>query len=160
MPSAAAASVAPALTADGKAQPEALTRLIAPTRAKLAARSSALSHHPSWTNLSTHSVPVPVPSLTQCRFRTLAVSECRKIAAYKEQGDRGRPLAPHHNTALDATSHPSTSTLTAPSRLCPNSHHRSCLERRFPSVERGVGRSERGMGTSKVNPVLRDLGSI
>lgn len=63
-------SAAPALRVDGKRQPSAVARLVAPTRTKPAARSSALSHQPSRTKLSAPFVPVPVPSLTQCPFRT------------------------------------------------------------------------------------------
>lgn len=62
-------SAAPALRVDGKRQPGAVARPVAPTQAKPAARSSALSHQPSRTNLSPF-VPVPVPSLTQRPFGT------------------------------------------------------------------------------------------
>lgn len=86
------------------------------------------------------------------------MNRCRKTAAYKEQGDPGDPLPPVTAQHWMQPPTPAQASSLA-SRLCPNPHHRSHLER-FPRVEREVGRSEKGRGTSEGNRMLRDLGCI
>lgn len=102
---------------------------------------------------------LPGPAQPSVPSGPVAASRYTKTAAYKERGDPRRPPAPRHSTALDATSHPCTSIPRPTSRLCPDPHQRSRLERRFPGLEREVGRSERGRTTPKGNAMLRHLGS-
>lgn len=134
VPSAAAASIATGQV-DGKGQPGA-----AATQAKTTVRSSAVSHHPSWINLSALFVRSQCPAKPSVPSGPVGVRGSRKTAAHKEWGDPRRLASPCHSTALNATSHFCTSILIPPPDLFPTDCHHSHLERRSPRVKMEMGR--------------------
>lgn len=154
MPRAAAASTAP-VQGHGKGQPGA-----APTQAKPTWRSSAVSHHPSWISLSALFVSIPVPSPTQCPFRTHWSEWEQENSSIKGEG---RPQESHCSLSWHSTEctfplvqkHPQPT-----SRLLPNSLSPLTSGEEIPWGENGNGEEETASSTSKGNTIQRALGTI